>query len=96
MLFRSSYTNCFKQELGTFPFGVHDDLVDAHTQQIIKCIPLLVGEEKGDHKVTRYTRYTEWWPEMEVDFKALKTQEERNAFIQMHGANKKWQKYEIN
>lgn len=91
-----SYTNCFKQELGTFPFGVHDDLVDAHTQQIIKCIPLLVGEEKADHKVTRFVRYTDWWPEMEEDFKSLKTQEERDAFIRVHGANKKWQKYEIN
>lgn len=87
-----SYVQCFKQELGTFPFGAHDDLVDAHTQQIIKCIPLLTGEEKPDHKPQRFTRYSEWWPEMWADFKQLRTQEEKNAFIKMHGAPKEWQK----
>lgn len=85
-----SYTNCFKQELGTFPFGVHDDLVDCHTQVIIKNIPLLTGEEKIDKKPTRFTRYTEWWPEMEEDYRSLKTNEERQAFIRKHGANIKW------
>lgn len=89
-----SYTNCFKQELGTFPFGVHDDIVDAHTQQIIKCIPLLTGDEKPEKRVERFTRYTEWWPEMKADYKQLKTQNEKNAFIRMHGAPKEWQKFD--
>lgn len=85
-----SYTQCFKIELGTFPYGANDDLVDAHTQQIIKCLGLMTGEEKPEKRVVRYTRYSTWWPEMEADFKALKTQKERDAFIHMHGANIKW------
>lgn len=85
-----SYTHCFKQELGTFPFGANDDLVDAHTQQIIKCIPLLTGEEAPEQRTVRFTRYSTWWPEMEADYRSLKTQEERNAFIKLHGANSKW------
>lgn len=85
-----SYTNCFKHELGTFPFGANDDLVDAHTQQIIKCIGLMTGEEQPEKRVVRFTRYSNWWPEMEADYRQLKTQEERNAFIKKHGANIKW------
>lgn len=85
-----SYTNCFKHELGTFPYGANDDLVDAHTQQIIKCIGLMTGEEKPEKKIQRFTNYSNWWPEMWDDFKSLKTQEEKNAFIKMHGAPMEW------
>ena len=85
-----SYTNCFKHELGTFPYGANDDLVDAHTQQIIKCIGLMTGEEKPEKKIQRFTNYSNWWPEMWEDFKSLKTQEEKNAFIKMHGAPIEW------
>lgn len=85
-----SYTNCFKHELGTFPYGANDDLVDAHTQQIIKCIGLMTGEEKPEKKIQRFTNYSNWWPEMWEDFKSLKTQEEKNAFIKMHGAPMEW------
>ena len=50
----------------------------------------MTGEEKPEKRPVRYTRYSTWWPEMEADFKALKTQKERDAFIHMHGANIKW------
>lgn len=86
-----SYTNCFKQELGTFPFGANDDLVDMVSQATIKCIGLMTGEEKPEKKVVRFTRYSEWWPEMWADYKRLKTREEKDAFIKMHGAPKEWQ-----
>ena len=85
-----SYTNCFKQELGTFPFGANDDLVDAFDQAINVNIPLLTGEEKPTKKAIRFTRYNEWWPEMWDDFKKLKTQDEKNAFIKMYGAPMEW------
>lgn len=85
-----SYTQCFIHELGTFPFGANDDLVDAFSQAIIKNIPLLTGEEKIDKKPVRFVKYSEWWPEMEADYRALKTDEDRRAFIKMHGANIKW------
>lgn len=87
-----SYTNCFKQELGTFPYAAHDDLVDAFDQAVIKNIPLLTGEEKAEKRVIRFSRYTNWWPEMWNDYNLLKTREEKDAFIRMHGAPKEWQK----
>jgi phage terminase large subunit-like protein len=85
-----SYTNCFKTELGTFPFAANDDLVDCFSQAININIPLLTGEEKVDKKPRRFLRYTNWWPEMWQDFKHLKTQDEKNAFIRMHGAPIEW------
>lgn len=85
-----SYTNCFKQELGTFPFGAHDDLVDAHTQSIIRNIGLMTGEEKPEKRVVRFTRYSRWMPEMEEDYRHLKTDKERQEFIHKYGANEKW------
>lgn len=85
-----SYTNCFKHEMGTFPYAAHDDLVDAHSQSILKCIGLMTGEEKPQKRVKRFSRYTKWWPEMEADYDKLTTNEERQAFIRMHGANEKW------
>lgn len=85
-----SYTNCFKHELGTFPYAANDDLVDAFSQAINVNIPLLTGEEKIEKKPQRFVRYTEWWPEMWADYKSLKSQEDKNKFIKMHGAPKEW------
>jgi hypothetical protein len=85
-----SYTNCFKHELGTFPFGANDDLVDCHTQAILKNIPLLTGEEQPEKRVERFTRYSAWWPEMWEDYNSLSTREEKNQFIRMHGAPLEW------
>ncbi len=85
-----SYTQCYKQELGTFPFAGNDDLVDQLSQGILKNMPLLNGIEKVQKRRVRFTRYSKWWPEMEADYKSLKTDAERQAFIRMHGANIKW------
>lgn len=85
-----SYCLAFKQELGTFPFAANDDLVDAHTQSILKNIGLMTGEEKAEKKAVRFTRYSQWWPEMWADYKQLKDQSEKDAFIRMHGAPKEW------
>lgn len=85
-----SYVQAVKHELGTFPFGANDDLVDAFSQSIIKSIPLLTGEEKAEKKKQRFTRYSKWWPEMWSDYKKLKTREEKQAFIHMHGAPEEW------
>ncbi len=85
-----SYTQAFKHELGTFPFGANDDLVDAHTQAINKNIPLLTGEEKPEKRIERFTYYSNWWPEMWDDYNKLETREERDAFIKMHGAPMEW------
>lgn len=52
------------------------------------------GEEKPEKHVQRFVNYTEWWPEMWSDYKQLKTQEEKNAFIREHGAPKEWKKVE--
>lgn len=87
-----SYTNCVKQEFGTFPFGATDDLVDAHTQMILKNIGLLSGEEKAEKRQIRFARYSKWWPEMWEDYNNLRNRDEKDAFIKMHGAPIEWQK----
>ena len=50
----------------------------------------MTGEEKPEKKIQRFTNYSNWWPEMWDDFKSLKTQEEKNAFVKMHGAPMEW------
>lgn len=85
-----AYTYCFRHELGTFPYGANDDLVDAFDQAIIKNIPLLTGEEKPVARPVRFVRYSKWWPEMEKDYRDLKTDEEKKAFVKKYGANEKW------
>lgn len=87
-----SYTQCYKQELGTFPYATNDDLVDAYSQGIKRNIGLLSGEEKAEKRVERFSRYSEWWPEMWDDYNALKSRDDKDAFIRMHGAPKEWQK----
>lgn len=91
---KQSFCICYKHEFATFPFAAHDDMVDAHSQQILKCLGLMNGEEKPEKHVQRFVNYTEWWPEMWSDYKQLKTQEEKNAFIREHGAPKEWKKVE--
>lgn len=86
-----SYVQAVKHELGTFPFGANDDLVDAFSQSILKCMALLTGEEKPEKKKPRFARYSNWWPEMWADYKKLKTKEEKEAFIHRHGAPKEWE-----
>lgn len=85
-----AYTICFRTELGTFPFGANDDLVDMFDQVVNANIPLLSGEQKLDAKPVRFSVYTTWWPEMEDDYRQLKTEKERQEFIREHGANIKW------
>lgn len=85
-----SYTHCYKSELGGFPYWAHDDMVDAFSQGIKKNIGLLSGEEQATKKVLRFTRYSNWWPEMWEDFKALKDQNVKNEFIRRHGAPMEW------
>jgi phage terminase large subunit-like protein len=85
-----SYTQCYKQELGTFPFAGNDDLVDAFSQGIKKSMGLLSGIEKPNKQPQRFSRYSTWWPEMEADYKQLKNKDEQQAFIRLHGANLKW------
>ena len=87
-----SYVIAFKQELGTFPYAAHDDLVDAFSQVINKNIPLLTGEEKIEKRPQRFAHYSKWWPEMWEDFKLLKTQDEKNDFVRIHGAPVEWKK----
>lgn len=77
-------------ELSIFPYGAHDDLVDAHSQSIIKNIGLLDGEEKVKPTVRRFARYSVWVEEQEQDYKKLKSAEERREFIRLYGANIKW------
>jgi hypothetical protein len=85
-----SYAHCYKQELGTFPFAGNDDLVDMFSQGIKKSVGLLTGVEKTGKKVERFSRYSQWWPEMEADYNSLKTRTEKRDFIRLHGANMKW------
>lgn len=85
-----SYTNCYKAELGGFPFWANDDLVDAFSQGIKKNIGLLSGTEAGEKRIQRFSRYSKWWPEMWEDFKKLKDQKVKDEFIRMHGAPIEW------
>lgn len=90
-----SYTNCYKQELGTFPYAANDDMVDAFTQGIKRNIGLLSGEEKVVKNVMRFARYSNWWPEMWSDFKGLRSQTLKDEFIRRHGAPKEWEPKEV-
>ena len=90
-----SYTQCYKQELGTFPYAANDDLVDAFSQGIKKNIGLLSGIEKKEAQVMRFTRYSTWWPEMWADYKQLKSQDLKNEFIRLHGAPVEWKPKEV-
>lgn len=85
-----SYTHCFKQELGTFPFAGNDDLVDAFSQGLKANIGLLDGIEKITKVSPRFSRYSNWWPEMWQDYKKLTTKEEKDSFIRQHGAPAEW------
>lgn len=85
-----SYVQCYKQELGTFPFAGNDDLVDGFAQGIKKSMGMLSGLEKPTKQPQRFSRYSVWWPEMEADYKALRNKEDQQAFIRLHGANMKW------
>jgi hypothetical protein len=85
-----SYVQCYKQELGTFPFAGNDDLVDGFSQGIKKSVGLLTGMEKPTKNPIRFSRYSVWWPEMEADYKSLKSEKDKQDFIRMHGANMKW------
>jgi len=77
-------------ELSIFPYGAHDDLVDAHSQSIIKNVGLLIGEEKPTVVNRRFARYTQWYPEQEEDYKKLRSVEQKREFIRLNGANIKW------
>lgn len=85
-----SYTHCFKQELGTFPFAGYDDMVDAFSQGIKRSIGLLSGLEKAEKRVMRYSRYSNWWPEMWLDYRRLKDPKDQAEFIRRHGAPVEW------
>ncbi len=85
-----SYIQCYKDELGGFPFWANDDLVDAFSQGIKKNIGLISGTEIAEQKKIRFSRYSKWWPEMWADFKQLKDQETKDEFIRMHGAPIEW------
>ena len=85
-----SYTNAFKYELGTFPYGANDDMVDMFAQAINANIGLLSGVEKVEKKEIRFSRYSTWDDLLWHDFKQLKTQDEKNLFIKIHGAPKEW------
>ena len=38
----------------------------------------------------RFSRYSNWWPEMWQDYKGLKTQSAKDEFIRSHGAPAEW------
>jgi|LGVE01.1.fsa_nt_gb hypothetical protein len=85
-----SYTQAFKQELGTFPFAANDDMVDTFSQGIKKNIGLLSGEEHVGKKEVRFTRYSNWWPEMWEDYNGLRDRDDKDKFIRIHGAPSEW------
>lgn len=91
-----SYCHCFKHELGVFPYGANDDLVDAFGQAVNVNIPLLSGEEKITKNPLRFARYANWHPIMWEDYKRLKSQEEKNEFIKLHGAPMEWKPRDTN
>lgn len=85
-----SYALAYKQELGTFPYAANDDMVDAYTQGIKRNIGLLSGEEAPTKRPRRFSRYTNWWPEMWADFNSLTDQSIKDQFIRQHGAPIEW------
>jgi len=85
-----SYVGAFKQELSLFPFAGNDDMVDSYSQYIINNMAILTGEEKVHKKVPMFSRYSKWWPEMWQDYNALKTREDKDAFIHKFGAPEEW------
>ena len=88
----SSYVHAYKQELGTFPYGANDDLVDCYSQGVIKNIGLITGEEIVERQERSFARFSNWWPEMWEDYNNIPDQKTKNKFIREHGAPIEWQR----
>lgn len=80
----------FIKQHTTFPFGRHDDMVDANSQGLSRIIKIITGEIKpAKHKSS--IRYTKWREDMWEDYNALKTDEDREAYFRAFGYPEEWE-----
>lgn len=78
----------FVQQHKSFPYGKHDDLVDAQTQGVGRIIKLITGEL--EMPVRRHIRYTHWHKDQWEDYEQL-DDAGKEVYISLYGAPDEWE-----
>lgn len=81
----------FIEQHRSFPFGKHDDMVDAETQGLTRILKLITGDIPMPKR--RHMRYSKWHEDMWEDYEQL-DDDGKIAFISLYGAPEEWQEYE--
>lgn len=86
----SSYngTEKFVRQHTTFPFGAHDDMVDAQSQMLARVIKIITGDIKVEHKPKPIV-YKHWYADQWEDYEQL-DEKGRAAYIRQYGAPEEW------
>lgn len=79
----------FIKQYSTFPFGQHDDMVDAGSQGLSRIIKIITGEIAKPRRRMN-VRVTRWHKDMWEDFEQLKTDAERESYIREFGYPEEW------
>nr|DAY14413.1 MAG TPA: Terminase large subunit [Caudoviricetes sp.] len=80
----------FIKQHSTFPYGKRDDMVDSETQGISRIIKLIVGElQMPTHRAN--VRYTHWHPDMWEDYEMIKSDDDRQKYLLIHGYPDEWE-----
>lgn len=81
----------FIEQHRSFPFGKHDDMVDAQTQGLSRILKLITGEVPMPQR--KHIRYSRWHKDMWEDYDAL-DDDGKLAFVAYHGAPEEWREME--
>lgn len=79
----------FIKQYSTFPFGQHDDMVDAGSQGLSRIIKIITGEIAKPRRRMN-VRVTRWHKDTWEDFEQLKTDAERESYIHEFGYPEEW------
>lgn len=80
----------FIRQHSTFPYGKRDDMVDSQTQGLSRIIKLIVGDIKMPER-RAHIRYTHWHSDMWEDYEMLKTDDDRQKYLLIHGYPDEWE-----
>lgn len=79
----------FIKQHSTFPFGRHDDMVDANSQGTSRIIKIITGEIKpAKHRTA--VRYVHWRPDQWEDYNQLKSEAQKEAYCRAFGYPEEW------
>lgn len=77
----------FVRQHTTFPFGAHDDMVDAQSQILARIVKLITGDIKIEHK--EKIVYTHWHKDQWEDYNSLDEDAQRE-YIRRFGTPDEW------